>query len=902
MPRDTLLLIDGHALVYRAFFAMPALTNTRGEMTNATYGFTSMLLKVLAEEHPTHAIAAFDPKGPTFRHEQDETYKANRPEMPSDLRPQLPWSQEICTALGIPLVMVPGFEADDVIGTLSLQAEAAGMNVIILTGDLDALQLVTDSTVVYAPKRGISETVIYDVGKVDERFGFAPPKMIDYKALRGDPSDNIPGIPGIGEKTGMSLIQQYGDLEGVLAAIPEMKAGKLRQSLEEYSEQARHSRVMATIRRDVDITLDVAGALIDGYDETVVRELFDRLEFRSLLPRLPASGDVQPEPVAVEPLFGDVDTEVIRDAGVASAMAERLRDGGGFAMRTLADAAGIAAIALADLEGDHAYLIPLGDTLDRAVPEAEATVTALLADATVPKHAYDLKREMVLWHHRGVELRGLGWDLMLAAYLVNTRTRVASPSVLAKDLCGIEVVDDDVFVGSGRTRRPLNSIEADELATHAGAWVAAIGPVETALRRQLDAAGVTPMLDTLEMPLIPILAAMEEAGVRVDKELFAHLSVELGQRISAIEAEVHGIAGHAFNPGSTQQLATVLYDELGLAAGRRTKTGRSTDADTLDSLREEHPVVALVLEWRQLTKLRGTYVDALPQLCDAASRIHTSYGQAVATTGRLSSSDPNLQNIPVRSEWGMRIRRGFVAGPGMRLVSADYSQIELRVLAHLSEEDELVAAFQRGEDVHRRTAAEVYGVDAAAVTPDMRRIAKVVNFGVLYGLSDFGLSRDTGMPRAEAAAFIERYFASFPKVTTYLESIRNHAREYGWVETLMGRRRHLPDIRAANRQLRNAAERMAVNMPMQGTAADIMKVAMISTDTALRESGTGGRVLLQVHDELVVEASADAADVVGDVVRAAMAGAAELRVPLVVDVKAGDNWADMKPVAAAAVL
>ena len=905
MGGERLLLIDGHALVYRAFFAMPALTNSKGELTNAAFGFTSMLLKVFNEHQLTHAVAAFDPPGPTFRHEQYTEYKAHRARMPDDLRPQVPWCQDICTVLGIPIVEVPRFEADDVIGTLATQAEAAGLDVMILTGDLDSLQLVTEHVVVYASRRGISDTIVYDIDKVHERYGFEPLRVVDFKALCGDTSDNIPGVPGIGEKTAMALVQQYGDLEQILAAVPTMKEGKVKRLLTEYAGQARQSQDLATIRRDVDVVLDREGSRLTPYSDAAVQTLFDRLEFRSLLPRLPVFDGGRPAQTSLQmaeprPV---VDVEVLQRGAIAADVLAALGREGPVAVQTAvsepARRGTIAGIAVCSTDDDAtAYFIPMGDSLYAADAETIAAVERLLADASVEKWGYDVKRDLLAWRQIGVEVRGLTFDAMLAAYLVNTRTRVAPMHILAEELCGLDITSDDELLGTGRQRRALLDVPVDELAQHFGGAAAAISPVVAALRRQLEEASLLAMHDDLEFPLVAILAAMEQTGVKVDPAVLGVISVEMGARMAEIEASVHTAVGHEFNLGSTQQLAAVLYDELGLASGRKTKTGRSTDADTLDALRDEHPAVAGILEWRQLTKLKGTYVDSLPLLAERDGRIHTSFNQAVATTGRLSSADPNLQNIPVRSDWGRRIRGAFDADTGQRLISADYSQIELRVLAHVSEEPALLESFRHGEDIHRRTAAQVYGVAPEAVTADMRRIAKVVNFGVLYGLSDFGLARDTGMSRAEAAAFIEAYFGSFPQVTLMLERIRNHAREWGWVDTIMGRRRWLPDIRAANRQVRQAAERMAVNMPMQGAAADIMKRAMIRADTALRDSGSSARMLLQVHDELVVEAPESSVDAVVALLRDAMEGAADLLVPLDVDVKVGANWADMSPLAA----
>ncbi len=914
MGRDTLLLIDGHSLVYRAFFAMPALTNSRGEVTNAAYGFTSMLLKALGDHRPTHAVAAFDPPGRTFRHEQDSTYKAGRKPTPEDLIPQFPWCREVVEALSIPIIEVPTFEADDVIGTLSVQGERAGLDVLIVTGDLDALQLVTDHVRVFANRRGISDTIVYDVDRVWERYGFAPPLVVDFKALRGDVSDNIPGVPGIGDKTAISLVKEHGTLEAIIDALPAMKEGKVKRLLTEYEDQARLSKQLATIQLDMDIALDLETSRLGPHDDEKIRAVFDRLEFRSLLARIPTYGaDAPPAaPGAVtgaqasldfDALPAAVDVLVVDDGAQAEEMAARLRDAGEIAVRSIIEGTArrgeVIGIALAAMEApDPAYYIPVGhDGGANAAADVLAALAGLLGDPALPKHGYDLKQELLAWSARGVDVRSLGFDCMLAAYLcITTRTRVPSLPVLAHDLCGVIEQPEDALVGSGRARRSVAAVPVDEAAQYYGNWVAMVPAVRAALEVQLADGQLRSLFDAVELPLVPILAAMERVGIRVDCDELAQLSGELQRRIAELEAIVAETAGYTFNPGSTQQLATFLYDNLGLAAGRRTKTGRSTDADSLEALRGEHPVVDSILEWRQLTKLKSTYVDALPLLCATDGRVHTSFNQAVASTGRLSSADPNLQNVPVRTAWGQRIRHAFVADPGQQLVSADYSQIELRVLAHVSGEPELITSFERGEDIHRRTAAEVYDVDPQSVTPDQRRIAKVVNFGVVYGLSDFGLARDTGMDQEAARLFIEKYFASFPAVTRYLERTRMHAREWGWVETFMGRRRHLPDIRAANRQLRGAAERMAVNMPIQGAAADIMKLAMIRCDAALRDAGVRSRLLLQVHDELVLECPGDEVDRAVALVRDAMGGAAELVVPLVVDVKVGENWQAMTPV------
>jgi DNA polymerase-1 len=915
VARETLLLVDGHNLVYRAFHAMPALSNSRGEMTNAAYGFTSMLFKALNDTTPTYAIAAFDPPGPTFRHEKFAEYKAQRQRAPDELRAQFPWAREVVEALGIPIVEIPTFEADDVIGTLARKAEAVGLDVIIVTGDLDVLQLVTEHIRVFASRRGLSDTIIYDLDKVRERYGFEPPLVVDFKALQGDPSDNIPGVPGIGEKTAMSLVQQYGPLENVLAAVPTMPPGRVQRALESHMEQARLSKWTATIKVDVDVDLPLEGARLFNYDESEVRELFDRLEFRSLLPRLPgrviddgAAPAQAPSANDAPALPGDLqapatDVDVVVDAHQAADALQRIRAAGAMNLRTVVDGnartGDMIGVAFAPKGEDIAYYMPLWHAgLERnAAPAAITALEEVLVDDAIAKRGYDLKRELLAWRRRGIAIKGLQFDALLAAYLTNSRLKVPTLPVLAHDLALLSVEAEETLLGSGRGKRGIADVPVEEAAAYYGVWVGLIDPVGEKLISAMERANATQLHDTMELPLVPILAAMEVEGVAVDCDLLGSISAEMHTRITEIENEVQELAGYTFNPGSTQQLGRFLYDDLGLASGRKTKTGRSTDADTLEALRGEHPVVDLILEWRQLTKLKSTYVDALPLLCTADSRVHTSFNQAVATTGRLSSSDPNLQNIPVRTQWGQRIRRAFHADRGQRLVSADYSQVELRVLAHVTGETELIEAFRRGEDIHRRTAAEVYGVEPEAVTPDMRRIAKVVNFGVVYGLSDFGLARDTGMSREDAHAFIDAYFRNFPAVTVYLEGVRNHAREYGWVETFIGRRRYIADIRAANRQLRFAAERMAVNMPIQGGAADIMKQAMILVDHGLRDAGLRSRILLQVHDELLLEAPVEEVDAVVALLRDRMGAAEALKVPLDVDVKVGDNWGDMTPIA-----
>ncbi|HEY6379769.1 MAG TPA: DNA polymerase I [Candidatus Dormibacteraeota bacterium] len=922
-PRN-LLLIDGHALVFRAFFGMPVMTTTKGEQTHVAYGFTAMLLKALNERHPTHAVAAFDPPGPTFRHQEMEGYKAQRPPAPDEVRTQLPWCREIVGALGIPVVELPGYEADDVIGTLARRAVEQGFEVLILTGDLDALQLVDEHvTVLAASRTGITDLITYDLAAVRARYGFEPPLVADYKALQGDASDNIPGVPGIGDKTAKALIQEHGELDAILAAVPDMKEGRARRNLDEFAEQARLSKRMATIVRDLDVPFEVEGARLGGYDRETVRQLFERWEFRSLMARLPAGGDgagapagsgpgvvapgphAPPEQPALPLVAAPSGTEVmvVRDAAQAQAAAARLRAAPRVGVRSLvaepAREGRVVGIAFAPLDdAERAWYLPLGhDELGGSVDGgAAAPLLEVLVDAAVPKAAYDVKRELLAWWPRGIEARGFDRDLLLLSYLTTTRERVAELGLLLTDTCGVAADTERALLGSGRSLRTAAQLGVDEAAACVGRLAALFGPLLEALDGALTLASMRSLHDDMELPLAGILARMEVTGIGLDPQALHDVGRDLAQRIAAVEDEVHGIAGHPFNLGSVPQLAHVLYDELGLAAGRRIKTGRSTDADSLEALREENPIAELILEWRNL-RIVEDWVGKLPTYAAGDGRVHTSFNQAVATTGRLSSADPNLQNIPLRTEWGHRIRRAFVPeARGWLLVSADYSQIELRVLAHVTNDATLTEAFRQREDIHATTAARVYGVDLDVVTPEMRRLAKVVNFGILYGLSEYGLARDTGMTREAARAYIDTYFRTFSTIGAYQDQILNFARSTGYVETLFGRRRYLPNLLAAQRNIRQGAERQAINMPIQGTAADIMKLAMIRADRQLREAGMQARILLQVHDELVLEAPDEEVAPLGALLRDAMGGAVELVVPLEVEVKAGQNWATLAPV------
>ncbi|HVB52787.1 MAG TPA: DNA polymerase I [Candidatus Acidoferrales bacterium] len=903
VARPRLLLVDAHGLAFRAYHALPEMTNRRGEAIRVAYGYTSMLLLALARGFDC-AVAAFDPPGPTFRDEKLATYKATRQPTPEELIAQVPVCQQITERLNIPVLMVAGFEADDVLGTLARQAKAAGCDTVILSGDMDLLQLVDEHTVVQSSRRGSSEPMIYDIAAVQERFGFDPVRIIDYKALRGDSSDNIPGVPGIGEKSATALIQQYGSLDGVLEAIDSMPPGRVRTALSGNAELARFGRELVTIVQEVPgVDLDLSNCRVQEYDREAAAALLEELGMPSLVSRLPSTA----QGAAAAPWRPSVaPTEVVETAAQLSDLVAAIRDGGSCTVEVAVDgpARKGAVVGLALATGaDHSWYCPVAPVAPEGLTWAELRpLIDLLAETRIGKSSYQLKEVILALRGAGAELDGAGFDCVLAAYLADSRSRTPTLSSLCREWDGPSAPERETYLGKGAASRLPSTLSVGEAAQLYGGEAACAAAIRPQLESRLQDLGAGGLLRELELPVLRILADMEALGVRLDAGQLRAISSALTVQVAELEAEMFRLAGRQFSPGSTPQLAALLYDELGLKSSRRTKTGRSTDAQTLEALREEHPIVGLVLEWRQVTKLKSTYVDALPELVDPDDgRVHTTFNQAVAATGRLSSTDPNLQNIPIRTELGRRIRAAFIPGPeGWVLLSADYSQIELRVLAHLSEDPRLGAAFARGDDVHADTAAQVFGVAHEQVSADQRRMAKVVNFGILYGLSSYGLSRDLGIATDVADDFIRRYFATYAGVQGYLETVREGARRQGYVSTILGRRRYLTDINSTNRQIREASERMAINMPIQGSAADIMKLGMIRTAQALGASGIPARMLLQVHDELVFEAPASAVREVAELAVAGMAGAIELSVPLVVDLKCGPNWRDLSPLLQAA--
>jgi DNA polymerase-1 len=932
-PSQRLLLVDSHSLIYRAFFALPALTDRKGRLTNAAFGFTSMLLNALPGMDLV--VAAFDHPSKTFRHDEYAQYKAQRPKAPDDLVSQFPIVREVVQALNFAVYTKEGYEADDIIGTLATQADAMGIKTSILTGDLDVLQLVTPNVEALTTRRGISDLVRYGVDEVRARYGLDPLQVPDLKALKGDNTDNIPGVPGIGDKTASKLLQEYGTIEGLLEHLHEMPAGRVTDALREHAEQLPLSKRLATILRDVPVTLDPAAIALKDYDDNVVRELFEEYDFRTLMPRLPrpvGTNRKKPEDLegsGVLPAEGASVTGPVRGAQVEFAFATPATAAGKaqpleVPVEIVTDAARLAAllaewapdpavslvlddpqprrsrlagVALAPAAGDRAAYVALrAGGVD--IAGADALLESLRdAWSDLDVTAYSLKQAELALGPRGFPPPH-GFDVSLASYLSDSRAKTPPVAELSYQWLGRTLQPLTDVLGSGKKALLPGDVEAETAARLFGPEPAALALLKAHLAPELERQGVAGLYRDVEVPLAPILAEMELAGVGLDVRVLDKLSTELTARISALEDEIQGIAGHEVNINSPIQLQKLLFEELGLSPGRRTITGKvSTDSTVLEKLRDAHPIIDLVLEYRQLTKLRSTYIDALPGLVDPADgRVHTSFNQTVAATGRLSSSDPNLQNIPIRSDMGRRIRQAFVPREGNLLLGADYSQIELRILAHLSGDEALLQAFTEGQDIHTVTASVVFNTPLEEVTADQRRAAKVANFGVLYGLSAGGLQRDLGMPIEEAREFIKRYFTRFARVTQYLEEIKSAAYLNGYVETLLGRRRYLQDLRAANPVLRSAAERMAINMPFQGSNADIMKVAMVAIRRRMAADQMRSQMILQVHDELVFDADRAEVDHLAQLVKREMTSAYELRVPLAVEVKVGPDWSRVEPV------
>ncbi len=924
-----LAILDGHGIIHRAYHAFkePLTVRRTGEVVSAVYGMTNTLLTMFEEVRPTYVAMAMD-LGRPKRLERLESYKAQRPETSPELVSQFKRCRQIVRAFDIPIYEAEGWEADDILGTLARQAKALDVEVYLVSLDSDIAQLVEPGVKLYMYRLYQRDTVTYDEEGVLERYGVAPARIADLKALKGDTSDNIPGVPGIGDKTAAKLVQQFGSVDGVYENLELVQPARIRELLRQHRDQAYLSRELATIERDAPVTLDIEACRLHAYDRQKVVELLRELEFRSLIDRLPEPERAEAAPESRQLALGEAPPEapgegygVVQTLDQLDELTADLRLAGRFALDAVSSTdrplmGGIVGVAFATDRGS-CYL-PIGhsagDEVQLPLDAVRDRLRPILADLSILKIAHDAKHDIEVLANEGLWTEGVDFDTMIAAFLLGagslgvdsaegegTRSRGASSlttKALAFDRLHFEIPELASLIGSGVRRISMADTPVGAAARVMTAQVAATWRLRDVFQRELNEQDQWKLFSEIEMPLVPVLTRMELTGIALDVGELREMAVELSAELKRIERAIYDEVGHEFNIGSPQQLSDVLFSELRLPRSRRTKHGYTTDAATLESLRGMHQVPDLILEHRQLGKIKSTYVDALPGLVNPRTgRVHTTYNQTGAATGRFSSSDPNLQNIPIRTELGRRVRRAFVARglePDPHLVAADYSQIELRVMAHYSQDEGLLEAFRRGEDIHTSTAAQVMGVEPSQVTPEMRRLAKVVNFGLIYGLSEFGLASRTDLSREEAAAFIQTYFARFPRVKEYISHTIETTRRRGYAETLTGRRRYIPEINSPNGQVRQAAERMAINMPIQGAAADVIKIAMVQVQGEMDQRKLRSRMLLQVHDELVFECPSTEIEEMKSLVSEIMPAALNLSVPLKVDLKLGRNWGEME--------
>lgn len=905
--RQRLLIIDGNALIHRSFHALPPMTNNQGEQLNAVYGFATTLLKAWKELKPSHIVATFDLKGPTFRHEEYTAYKATRAKAPDELYAQIPRVKELVASFGIPIYEKQGFEADDMIGTITKQAPA-NVEKIILTGDMDTMQLVDKKTKVYTLRKGMSDTMLYDPAAVKERYGIAPEQVIDYKALRGDPSDNIPGVKGIGEKTATELLQKFGTLDKLYTVLADntrlaedIKEG-IREKLMTRKSDAFLSQKIATIRRDVPITFDPDEAIVHTYDRHRVMKLFQELNFTSLVSKLP---DVNVKASQQARLAFDIaapapkkaghDYTLVNDATSWTTFFHALQQQKCFAIDTETTEldpwkAKLLGLSFSWQAGTGYYVV--------ATPERIELLRPILEDGKVGKVGHNMKFDAEILRLNGIALAPLHFDTMLASYLLNSTSRQHSLDALAFNEFGYEMMPITALIGPrGKNQVSMADVPVDKLGWYSSEDADFTWRLYERLAPKLEKIDDVGLFEKIEMPTVDALIDMELNGVTIDTDFLAELSKRMHAQLKKTEAKIYELAGKEFNINSPMQLKEILFDRLKIPTDslRRTKTGVSTAADELEKMKNRHPIIVLISQQRELAKLLSTYIDALPELVNPQTgRVHTSYNQAVAATGRLSSTDPNLQNIPIRTELGAEIRKAFVAGHGMRLLSVDYSQIELRIIASMAKDKAMMEAFIHGEDIHARTAANINGVPLDQVTPQMRRAAKTVNFGIIYGLGSVGLAQGEGISRQEAKEFIDKYFNIHTSIKDWLTNTKKLAHQKGFVETLFGRRRYFPDINTSNGMLVAAAERQAINAPIQGTAADLMKLAMIAVHRGLPQVSPKSKLLLQVHDELVVETPLDEVEKVSKFLKDTMENVYTLSVPIVVEVGVGKNWGEAK--------
>lgn len=920
---ETLYLVDGHAIAYRAYFAITAGQDTsrwmtpEGEPTAGTYGFASILLRLLENNHPDYLAIAFD-IGKTFRNDLFPAYKGTRAKMPDDLRVQITRMKELVDTLGVPRLEVEGFEADDVLGSTAKQMAAKGYNVRIITGDRDLLQLVDEKIIVSLPGSKLSDSKDYTPQMVKDFLGVTPEQVVDYKALVGDPSDNYPGVPGIGPKTAVTLLETYGTLDNIYANTDKLK-GAVKTKIENNRESAYLSQDLARIRTDLPEYFKIEEASTGNIDFPAMDRLFRTLHFNTLLPKLRKLAPGYQQEEEQPSLFGAADipeaeeekayenTTIIVDTEAAlDDLVNRLRNAEMIALDT--ETTGVDAMSCDPVgfsfavEPKTGYYIPVGHKGgEKQLPldTIREKLGPILADPNIPKAGHNIKYDMIVLARCGMPVKGIRFDSMIAGWILDPESRQLGLKPMAKSLLGIQMTEIETLIGKGKQQITMDRVPVKDAAPYAAADAEVVLQLIPVLKERLQKEQTGHILDELEIPLIPILADMEMRGILLDREFLNRMSGDLAERLVSLEEEIYKLVGYPFNINSTQQLSAALFNTLGLVPPRtakKTSSGNySTAADVLEEMRGEHPVIDKILEYREVGKLKSTYTDTLPESIDKnTGRVHTSFNQTGTVTGRLASASPNLQNIPTRTELGKQIRTAFTAAPGCQLLSVDYSQIELRIVAHMSGDEAMISAFNAGQDIHAATAAAIYRCDIADVTKEQRRHAKAINFGLIYGMSAFGLSRSTGLTPAEASAFVKAYFEQFPKVSAFLDGLKQTASKQGWVQTLAGRKRYFPNLkRELNYNLRNREEREAINAPVQGTSADILKAAMIKLPAELEKRGLRASILLQVHDELMLEVPEEELAATRDAVKEVMENITQLAVPLLTEAKSGVNWGNL---------
>jgi DNA polymerase I len=938
MPKK-ILLLDGHSLAYRAFYGLPLydqggrprFSTSSGEFTNAVYGFATMLIKVWNDEQPDYIACAFD-KGRTFRDDMYAEYKGTRAKMPDELVPQIDRIMQLVQAFGLPAITAEGFEADDILGTLAKRAARDGLEAIVVTGDSDAFQLIEPNIKVFTSGRMWQDTSLVDVAIIKERYGMEPGQLIDFKALKGDTSDNVPGVKGIGEKTATQLIQQYGSVENIYDHLAEVTPARAKSALEANREMAFLSKDLVTIRTQVDIPVTWEECAVHAYNRAQVEALFDQLEFKTLRNRLPGSSEAKTEtppltkaqqismfgeeaaqpisrqPSIVKPKESVTNTIIVDTQAALKSLVKELKPADIIAFDTettgtdplLAELVGI---SLSVKEGEGFY-IPTGHAAGQqlSLEEVVAALKPIFENEDLPKVGHNAKYDMAVLHEAGIEVRGLSYDTMLGAFLIEPGSAIGLKK-LAKAQLQIEMTEIEELIGTGKKQITMAQVPITDAAPYAAADADLTLRLRHLQEPKLNELGLRKLLDTVDIPLVPVLLSMELAGVKVDAAFLGEMSQRFDVRLKDIERVVYQLVGYEFNLNSPAQLGEALFSKLGLKAPgeRKTSTGKvSVAADVLESMQGMHPVIDLILENRQLSKLKGTYLDALPKLVNPKTgRVHTSFNQTGAVSGRIASQDPNLQNIPIRTELGREVRRAFIVEPGNVMIAADYSQVELRIAAHIANDPGLRAAFAAGQDIHRATAAKVLNIPLDQVTSDQRSFAKRVNFGLLYGMGTQSLAQQAGISMKEAQQFVDAYFAGFPNIRKYIDETKRKAKDDGYVETLLGRRRYFPILQTATRDprtniMQRSAEREAINHPIQGTAADIIKIAMINIQCELAQQKLKARLILQVHDELILEAPMQEKDAVEALVRELMENAYQLDPALKVEIGAGQNWDEVK--------